>query len=428
MTVAAETGTLVQLEPEDIITDENSRYSLKKYRIERLAAEILQSGGVNTPIEVEPIEADSNADGLVYRLTAGFYRHAAVVLLNSNGANLTLPAMVVKPENEVVRLRRQLSENMERENQSPMDKAIAIRKLQDMKCPPAEIRKIFAMPGGRKGLSLQPASNSHINMMLSFLEFPKAIQNKIHEGTITVGAAYKLTQHPKEDWDKILEAVEADRQKDIDKSEKEEEKFLNSQKKLTAAEEASTTVETELKTVKETAVAAGTVASEKMKVAADAYLASKKAGLSKEDKDKATKAFKAAEAEAQQADKAAETAKKELVKIEEKAKKVADTVASQKAKLEEARSKAIGARDIDKGAAQVGSEKTKGDKGDGLVWLNATEMRKVIQDLALPGGYEKVQAIGVELVKCISSKSTPKQLFTALAKITGEYKAKGSKA
>src|SRR5258706_13915375 len=121
---------LLELRPDDVLADDNSRFGLKKFRIERLASEILQSGGVNTPVEVEEVDPKANG-GFRYRLVAGFYRHAAVSLLNQGDRqDFKLPATLFNPDTPAVRLRRQLSENMERENQSPMDKAVAIKKLK----------------------------------------------------------------------------------------------------------------------------------------------------------------------------------------------------------------------------------------------------------------------------------------------------------
>ena len=210
---------LQQLDPGVILADENSRFGLKRLRLDTLVQSSLEMGGVNTPVEVEPL--DTPVDGKQYRLTAGFYRHAAVSELNDKqAAGLTLPA-IVKPIGDAgLRLRRQLAENMERENQSPMDKAIAIKKLVDLSVPKVEIRKIFSTPGGRKGLVLQPASNAFINMTLSFLDLPKAVQEKIHDGRVGVAAAYELTKVHPEKRAAVLERAEQERIKTIEAEDK----------------------------------------------------------------------------------------------------------------------------------------------------------------------------------------------------------------
>lgn len=79
-------------------------------------------------------------------------------------------------------------------NRSPIDEALEIRRLIQQGVSKMEIRKMFARPGGRKGFKSMPVSNSFINMRLSFLDLPKAIQEKIHDGRLGVAAAYELTK------------------------------------------------------------------------------------------------------------------------------------------------------------------------------------------------------------------------------------------
>jgi hypothetical protein len=73
-----------------------------------------------------------------------------------------------------------------------MDKAFAMKRMRDAGIPMIDIRTAFATVGGRKGQKIQEASNAHVNMIMSFLDFPKAIQNKIHDGIIPIWAAHQL--------------------------------------------------------------------------------------------------------------------------------------------------------------------------------------------------------------------------------------------
>src|SRR5271154_6125963 len=150
-------GELVRLDPAVILADSNTRFSLKPSRVESLAKSILERGEVLEPVEVEKIDASVN--GHQYRLTTVFYRLAAVSQLNLTGAGLTVPAIIRPIPTPQERLRRQLAENMERENQSPMDQAVAIESLLASGLTKMEVREIFSRPGGRKGNKIQPASN-----------------------------------------------------------------------------------------------------------------------------------------------------------------------------------------------------------------------------------------------------------------------------
>lgn len=419
---------LTQLDPSVILADENSRFGLKRLRIESLMQSILEQGGVMQPVEVEPIEGAGKGEPQ-YRLTAGFYRHAAVSELNEKqNAGLTLPAIVKPLGDPTMRLKRQLAENMERENQSPMDKAIAIKKLEDAGVPRLEIRKIFSTPGGRKGLSLQPASNAFINMTLSFLDLPKAIQEKIHDGRVGVAAAYELTKVSPDKRADVLERAEADRIKAIEVEEKDEEKYLNSIKKAEEAKAKEAAAAEALKKAEADIEAAKKDAEELLKVAAEKYQAAKVA--KGEEKAKAEEAFKAAESFAKAADKKVETLTGTISKLSAQSEKAAKLAAEKLAQLANARKtakadaankgkQAVGSKDVKKAAAAEGASTQ-------YVKLNATEMRRIIDDLALaPGSFPKVREIMKAIKSCFDGVTTDRQLYSQLATLTGEKK--GSK-
>lgn len=421
-----DTEKLVSLAPSDILVDDNVRYGLKPYRIERLAEKILSDGGVNTPIEVSPLNPP--VDGKRYRLTTGAYRTAAVDKLNTEQkAGLALPARVVETEDTATRLLRQVSENNERENMSPMDSAIAIRKMIDAGLSKMDIRKAFARPGGRKGLKIQPASNAFVNMTLSFLDLPKDIQRKIHDGVVGVLAAYELTKVDADKRQSILEKAEAERIKAIDSEEKEEEKYLATEKKAAEEAAAKEAAEKELADAKKLAEESAAVATTKADELGQAFKA-KIAVKGKDEKKKADEHYKSVEAELKSAEQTAQKTAAALKKLEEKSKTLADKALAAKAKLEQARkdknasgtkTKAVTARDVQKAAAaENASTKT--------VKLNASEMRDAVKTLTINSKpatkYQKTMQIGALLEQCFDGKITDGQLHIGIARIVGEEK------
>lgn len=421
-----ENTELLHLDPSEILAEGNSRYGLKKLRIEAMVASILAAGGIQTPVEVEPLHPP--VDGMAYRLTAGFYRHAGAVAVNANGGNVLIPAIPFKPGTAVERLKRQLRENMDRENQSPMDKAVAISKLMEEGVSKLEIRKTFAMPGGRKGLSMQPASNAWVNMVLSFLDFPKNIQTKIHDGTLPVSAAYELTKVHKDKYEEVLEKAETARQKEIDVAEKDEEKFLSSTKKAAEAEQKAEKAADELKAAESLAAEAEKTRLAKLDESAKALIAKGEKGLSKEEKDKREAAYKKLESEAREAEKVSTAADKSLAKLSGKA---TSATADAKEKLAAARA----AADLKKkGAAGASAGKSTGktikqaaqdtpgaQKGTPKPTpMNATEMRSTVDTLSKPGSRAKVQKIGEVLKACFAGEFPASQLGKKLGEVTGE--------
>jgi ParB family chromosome partitioning protein len=418
-------GTLVQLDPELILADDNTRFNLKESRIESLAANILERGGVIEPLEVEPLVEASN--GHKYRLTVGFYRLAAVKLLNATQvAGLTVPAILHAAATPVERLKRQMAENLERENQSPMDQAVAIKKLLDAGITKIEVREMFARPGGRKGQKTQPASNSFINMTLSFLDLSKSIQDKIHLGLIGVAAAYQLTKVAPEKRAEVLAAAEEERQKALEREEREEESYLAKEKKLTEAKEKADKLQAELTTTEgrhKQAQADLEIATNKTM---ELFKASKGKFAKAEDKKAAELAFrnqqaqlKIAEADATSAQKFYEKALKAFTEhdqlVQEKAKKLQETRKSTPAGKGAAKpGKAVSGGDVQKAAKEAGASTS------GAVPLTLQEVRSVVNELMLPGGHGTVAAIAKELQSCFMGITTDKQLYAAMVKIVSE--------
>ena len=415
---------VIQLEPSLILADDNARFGLKQTRIDTLAESILEFGGVHTPVSVEVL---TGVEGKQYRMLAGHYRLAAVSQLNEQQkAGLTLPAIVTATETPLDRLRRQLSENMDRENQSPMDQAIAIKKLKDAGIAVMEIRKIFSRPGGRKGLKVAPASNSFINMTLSFLDLPKAIQEKIHDGRVGVAAAYELTKVPVEKRASVLEAAEVDRQKQIDREESDEEKFLKAEAKKDEAVQKLEAVTSKLDEAKKTIETLNEEAKAQAKVAAEKYAAANKplGEISIEELEKAKAERKAAEDALVETNKKLKGAIGVVKKLSEKSKS-AEQMASERAKkLAEARKKKTSP--ASKKVAPVGPanvRKAARDQGvatSGAVPLKLKEIHEAFGEWTLPGSHAKVAKIGKIIMDVINGILTPRQGLDAVAVITGE--------
>ena len=411
---------VLMVSPEALLADDNVRYGLKKFRVDSLADDITEVGRVHTALKVTPL-AEPGPNGEQYRVREGHYRLAAVNKLNKSGAGLQLPVIVeAEGADGLERLKLQLSENLQRNELSPMDIAVAIQKLLDLGVAKVDIRKVFSRPGGRKGLAMQPISNSLLNIYVSFLDFSKSIQNKIHDGTLGVSAAYELAKAPAEKQDTILARAEKERQDQISAEEKDEEKFLENEHK---AEESKLKAEQEkvaLAKAKELAEKAAADSKERADSAAEAY--KKMSATAKADKDarkEAEEAFAEAEKARKTAEKVAAEQASALQKLQEKAQKNAILAAERKQKLEDARKesakKSVKPEDVKRAAAK---------ESGGVVALNATEMRKVVHDLQLPGSFPKVIKIFGAIERCFSGITTDQQLMSEVAWLTGERREK----
>ena len=115
-----------------------------------------------------------------------------------------------------------------------------------------------------------------------------------------------------------------------------------------------------------------------------------------------------------QSDKAAKLAAEKSKTLAD-ARKNAKTNATNKGKT------AVGGGDVKKAAAAEGASTQ-------YVALNATEMRRIVKDLTAPGAFPKVREIALALKACFDGIDTDRQLYTKLAKITGEKKEGKGKA
>lgn len=415
-----EPGAILNLDPSKVRAAGNSRFGLKETRLETLSRNIVEQGGILQPVRVVKLATPDN--GFEYDLRIGFYRHAAIQKLNAEGAGLPLPAIVEDEADPVFSLKRQLAENVERENQSPMDMATSMRQLQELGVSNVEIRNIFSRVGYRKGRAVQPLSNAMLNIYLSFLEFPKNIQEKIHDGRIGVAGAYELSKQPREKWPAIVERLESDRVKAEEQESKDEERLLEQQRKVADArkkeEEAAIALQAGQKDL-EDLKAQGNAAAEKVK---ETYGVAISMAPGKEKKA-ADEAHKKAEAALKEIQKAISKQQHEVSKLSGTKSKVEQLAAEKAKKLAAAR--AAGKKDEKKkGAGPKEVQRAAAAEGSGEhVKLNASEMRAAVHDMALPGGPPKVMAIGKLLEQCFNGVLTTNQMCTEVSKVTGEYKA-----
>lgn len=415
--------TLLQLDPAKVQAEDNSRFGLKKTKVDSLKESIIANGGVLQPVIVEPLTPPVN--GFTHRLIAGFYRHKAVAELNSEqAAGLTLPATVRTPADSTERLRAQLAENMDRENMSPMDSAVAIKKLMDAGVSRIDIRKMFARPTGKKGVP-QPASNSWMNIVLRFLELPKSVQSLIHEGVIGVEAAYELGKVTPEKRQAVIDRALAERERQAEIEAKDEEKYLQTETKLqeavTKEQEASASVQSATEAIS---------AAEQLQAAKIAALevVKKTPYLELDEKGKAElkEKLKAAEADVKGAEKAAKDAKNALAKVLETKGKAAEQAKALREKLEAARkavkapkkpnAKEVKKQDIKKAAKAEGVD-------TGAVPLTSSEMKDAIHQLTkVAKDYPKAAKVGELVKQCFAGVLTPKQMVLEVAKACGDTK------
>lgn len=420
----------IALRPDDIISESNIRFGLKKDRIQDLAESIKELGRVTTPLWVEPLAEIQNGAG--YRLIAGNYRKAAVELLLKEGVEVEMPCIIVETSDRVNMLKNQLSENTDRENLSPMDKATAMKQLLDAGVSKIEVRTMFATPGGRKGGRKQPASNSFVNMHLSFLDFPKTIQNKIHSGPenggIGVAAAYELTKVQPDKWETVLARAEEEYKKRVELDTKDEEKLLAQEKRDQEAEAKRRDTESALEKAKEQVTKASAEVDKAAEEAAELYKQTKKtikAGdeeAQKQQQELQAK-FKAAEERQKISEKAAKEAKALEDKLQAQLDKTMQLKKEREDKLKALKSgKAVGAAANKQGTGGTDIKKAAVAEGasTNYVPLTALEMRRLV-DTKTP--YPKIDVLFDILKRCFSGVITDGQMVSEVAySVTGERK------
>lgn len=405
--------------PEEFTISENgARFDLNEARVDQLADNILAEGQVLQPVGVV-------MDGDKRRLLYGFHRHAAVTKLNKEqGAGLLLPYVVLDRADALAQLKTQISENYQRQEMSPMDKATAMKGLLDKGVSRKDVRILFAVPGGRKGSSFQPMSNAMLNIHLRFLELPKTFQEKIHNGQLTWAAAYELGRVTPDKRAAVLARAEAELASQLDKESRDEDKYLAQEKKLIEAETTVKETGSALDKAREAITAAQQLVVDKTAAYREVQKEVGEIALDKKatDKDKkaAAEKLKAAEADVKGAEKAVETAKAEVSKLEKKTKTASEKAAEIKAKLEAQRKAlkskpktAVGPTDIKKAAKETGAEA-------GYVPLTLQSIREFLKDGSDQTDYPKTAKIFKYIRRCCDGVGFPKEAITNIAILVGD--------
>jgi len=394
------TQEVLQLDPSSIIAENNVRSSLRQSDIDRMCDSIQSVGGVQTPVTVRK-------DGKKYRLVFGFIRHAAVSKLNQDGAGLTLPAIISDVEDEGDILRRQVEENVARATMSPIDTANAIKRLLDKGVSRTDIRKTFSRPAGTKSKGLAPASNAWVNIHLNLLSLPKAIQKKIHEGAVSVAAAYELGKVPEDKREAVLEAAEKAVERQLAAEENDEARFLKEEQRAKAeaekvqkAKDAAVKLESDIKEAEAEAKAADAL----VKAKREAWEKARTSPYDPEDKEAEKKAAEhtaAAKKDYTEAQKIAKKAVNKLADLKSAKSKAADRAREMEeaAKEEKPAKAAVGPAAVKEAAKKAGV----GQKS-----LNISETRVAFKELAKKHKNPKVQAIADACVRLIASDLTPK--------------------
>ena len=412
---------IVHLDPSHVLADprENIRFGSKAMSRQALMDSILEQGGVMEPVEVQVLKPP--VDGKTHRLIFGFGRHAAVAELNATQeAGLTLPC-IVRDVADADRTKRQIAENVNRESLSPMDKAVAIQRLIDEGVEKPEIRRIFTSVGGKKGNEARALSNAMLNIYLRFLDLPKTMQEKIHDGRVGVAAAYMLGKVPPEKRAAVLERAEKDRQEQLDLEEKDEAKYLEAEAKVAETADKAKAAESEVETAKEDVAKAEALVTDKTQ----AYGKIKNEILAMDRPATAADAerLKAAEADKKGSEKTLKDAKTRLNKAQGTATSAAELAAEKKAQLEAAR-KAVkstkGKSGKSKGEGISREDVKKAAKGEntttGVVALGIGDIRQTMKDIVSGklGADDRVAAVAKCFKDCFDGKDTEKELVINL--------------
>lgn len=402
-----ETQEVVSLSLDQLVLGENIRCELKPYKIEHLARQIQEAGRIHTALKVEP------HDNGTYMIREGYYRYAAALWLEEHGVSITLPC-IIEPvtQSRLERIKKQLSENRDRENLSPLEIGNTIHMMLEEGMPRAEILKHFSRPGGRgKTPTMEPLSETAYSYYTRYRELPAEAQQMLHHGTLGVTVANRfLDERDPKKRAQLLAYAEEKRQERIAEDEARDQHLekLKSEntKNLATLAKNQETVKVKTKEIGElqkeyaqqkTVSAAafkeiGNLKGEQRKAAYAAYQA--KEVVTKEAKSKLNAALK--EKRKAQADIRKTASTKRRVEIEERSQKKRRTLSE---------------KDV-KAAAHDHS---------GRIKLGAIDMRAAVKYWS-EGPFPKVKAMAIIIQRTFDSFLTADQARRELAKVTGEGK------
>lgn len=391
-------GTILYLDPADIVAEDNARHSHNPAHIEWLKASILQHG------VMQPGEVDGMGEDGKYRLTVGFARHAALTQLIAEGhKDLKMPVQVVDLQREDQRVKRQVTENTVRAGMSPIDQAVTIVKLEKEGVSRAEIQSMFARTGGRKGQTISPASPAWVHMTKRLLELPKPVQAKIHSGELGVAAAFELLRVPADKRQAVLDRAEADLEAQAAQEAKDNDVLV----KVEAKQEALVADAEALKLAK--AKLAEAEATHKETAAAHIKM--------QKDKTTPKEALKAAAAAVTQTKGAVLKASGEVSKLAQRVNRAKPQPKMKPAAKKSKKTKAgVGPKQVKAAAKATGAAL---GKSEAHVALNLSEVKQAVKDFAADK-HSGVAAVGDILTRLLSGELTVKQSAHELAALVGK--------
>lgn len=412
---ADSSDVVLQLNPEEILADDNVRSSIRPGDVARMCDSIIDRGGVQEPISVERLDAPSN--GHKYRLLKGFIRHAAVSSLNKEkSAGLTLPALVKPTSEPVERLKTQITENVVRASLSPLDIAYSIKKLLDAGVARLAIRELFARPSNGKGGSVGPVSNAWLNVHLAMLDLPKKVQALVHNGDVTPWAAYELGRVSPDRREAVLDRAIKEVAEFAAKEEKDENKLLELEKRELAEALKVEKVAKELEDAQDMAVKSEAKVAETLKAlrAAQAVAYDQ---LDKAASDAHTEAVNAATTDYKAAVALSKKAKNKVASLMGESQKATEN----KAKLTKAKEgkPAVTPTAVRK-AAQADRDASPAVEGAApgtAPILTAAEIRQAMKDIAKGTENAIILKVVGTLNDVFSGKLTPKMALEDLEKV-----------
>lgn len=154
-------------------------------RIEELANTIDAIGQMDAGIVV----ATANSKSGQFVLIAGHRRRRAILALNEKRTAQNKPLIrmrVVVDRTGGDNLRKAILNNVQRENESPMDIAMLCQRLRESYNYPA------GLPGAKKVAAYMGVSVTTVTQHERFLGANKDLQNNLHSGNISAQSAFEL--------------------------------------------------------------------------------------------------------------------------------------------------------------------------------------------------------------------------------------------
>lgn len=178
--------TVEMIRLEDIHEPDNIRHELT--HLEELASSIRAQGLIH-PVVVRPRPDDAEHDK-PYELVVGYRRKAAFELLGKE----EIPAQVISADDREVLLER-ITENLQREDHSPMAEARAMQQMID----------VFGMTHAEVAAYLG-VSRPQVTKRLSLLGLPEKVQEMVEQEQITPSHAEVIASLPEaEEQEEVAE-------------------------------------------------------------------------------------------------------------------------------------------------------------------------------------------------------------------------------